>query len=353
MNSIVTGPVFKPFLKPALAALLVASAWAPAAQAVPLNFNSYAQVYGWVYTNYSSPYLGDVSFSLQGTSDYQYSSGNMFNVTAAANYTIAPNHAPGTDPVYDIVTSNGAYGFGYNGTAKVSGAGLHAEITSSQVDSAGQAVASTPNSYTYGYAQSSWGQTLYVAPTAQHAAGTYGAILVGFSLDGNLTTSAGGYSYADMQLSSSFSDTAGVSYQSTAYLQASSNDASWTGAATTYKKLLFQYGTAFNLNAYLYAYATGNSTADFLHTGKISSIEVPFGAVLESGAEQAGLGSPASLYGVVFNSATLDDPNTNWDFGNNGGGFTPNVPVPEPTTWALFAGGLSMLFIARRRSRRG
>ncbi|MCU6499288.1 PEPxxWA-CTERM sorting domain-containing protein [Rugamonas sp. A1-17] len=75
---------------------------------------------------------------------------------------------------------------------------------------------------------------------------------------------------------------------------------------------------------------------------------MPKGAVLLSGAEQAGLGSLAQLYGVVSNADTVNDPNTNWDFGHNGGGYT-SPPVPEPATYAMLLGGLAMLGVAARR----
>ena len=95
-----------------------------------------------------------------------------------------------------------------------------------------------------------------------------------------------------------------------------------------------------------------NGSADFFNTGQISMIELPLGATLESGAEQAGLGSVGALYGNVFNATTVDDPNTNWDFGNNGGGFNP-PPVPEPASAALFLAGLGALSFLTTRRRRG
>ena len=81
----------------------------------------------------------------------------------------------------------------------------------------------------------------------------------------------------------------------------------------------------------------------------ISSIELPYAAVLATGAEQTGLGTQSQLYGTVSNALTLDDQNTNWDFGNNGGGFTPPTSVPVPAASWLFGSGLLGLLGLRNR----
>ena len=320
--------------------LLACVALGLGAPAQALTFSSYAQVYGYVNTSYTSPYLGDINFQIQGTSDYQYWSPSATTPTATASYTIAPGGTPGVDPVYDIVTSAGAYGFGYTGMSSVVGTSLHSRSSSSQVDAAMAPVDFAPNTSVYTYATASWNQQLYLAPTATRVAGSYGAILVGITMDGSFPSVGSGYSQGFMRVESSFQDTAGVSYSSNFSTFAQSGDSSWTGSSTVFKKLLFQYGTAFNLNTYLQTYASGNGEADFSNTGKISSIELPLGTTLDSGAQQAGLGNTAALYGTVFNSATADAQNTTWDFGNNGGGFTPAVPVPEPGTWAMMLAGL-------------
>jgi hypothetical protein len=57
----------------------------------------------------------------------------------------------------------------------------------------------------------------------------------------------------------------------------------------------------------------------------------------------------SALYGDVSQSATPDAINTNWDFGNNGGGFTP--PVPEPSSGALMLAGAAALAWALGRRR--
>lgn len=334
-------PTLSPWMLAGLGVLTGASA-----QAVPLSFNSTAYTYGYVNTSYASQYLGNVSFSIQGNSDYQTLQPGNSIVTSTATYSIAPGQPAGVDPVYDIVTSNGSYGFGYTGTSSVDATSLHSKTSTSQVDAGLNPVDQAGNSSVYAYSNASWNQQFYLAPTATHAAGSYGAILVGITMDGSFPAS--NYASTTLYASSSFTDTAGVSYTSSFYDSASSNDANWAGSSTTYKKLLFQYGTVFNLNTYLQTYASNNGEADFSNTGKISSIEIPFGAALESGAEQAGLGSNAALYGAVFQSSSPTSENTNWDFGNNGGGFTPNVP--EPGTWAMYFAGLAAIgFMVRRR----
>jgi hypothetical protein len=63
---------------------------------------------------------------------------------------------------------------------------------------------------------------------------------------------------------------------------------------------------------------------------------------------QAGIGNLNELFGNVYNSATADAENTNWDFGNNGGGFTP-PPVPVPSAVWLFGSGLLGLLGLRKR----
>jgi len=345
----------RPMKAAAAAAALAALSFAVPAQAGPsLSFNSSAQVYGSIYTQYSSPLLGDVSFTLNGPSQYLSNypgSGSRTTGVASVGYTISAGLG-GVDPVYDIVTSSGQYGFGYSGQAETAGLTLHSQIAASTVDISGQ-LTSSPNSTVNAWAQANWNQQFYIPAATSRKAGSYGAILVSYTLDGNFPALSDPNAYNNAsaygQASTSFTDTSGVSYQSSFGVSSYAGDSTWTGSTKVYKKLLFQYGTVFSINLYQYASAYGNGSADFFNTGYISSLELPAGATLDSGAQQAGLGTLSELYGSVTYAATVDDINTNWDFGNNGGGFNP-PPVPEPSTWTMLLSGLvGFGWLLRRR----
>jgi hypothetical protein len=326
---------------------------AESVQAAPtLNYSSYSQVYGNLNTNYSSAILGDVSFTLNGTADYSWANGNSTQAhsEAHASYNVAAGQVT-SDPIYNIVTDNGQFGFSYSGDAVADRTLLKTKMASSVVDSNGNLVNNATSSSLNSYAHASWSAQQYIAPTAGKAAGSYGAILVGITLDGNFPALSDPtlYNSSNVQLygSSSFTDTAGVSYNSGFSIYADSG--SWSGQQTVYKKLLFQYGTNFDLSLSQWLSSYNNGNANFSHTGRISSIELPFGAILESGALQASQGSLSELFGNVYNSATADAENTNWDFGNNGGGFTPPNNVPVPSAVWLFGSGLIGLLGLRKR----
>jgi hypothetical protein len=336
----------------ALSALTLGCVGWGSAQATPsLGIYSSAQVWGYVNTQYSSPLLGDVSFTINGPSDYASSSDGTPTAVAHVSYAIAPGLG-GTDPVYDLVTTQGQYGFGYSGQAQVDGLRLRTQFAASTVDVNGQTVPSAANSSVYGYSYANWSQQMFIDATASRAAGSYGAILVGITLDGQFNPTGNpvtaGYGYSQLGVQTNFTDASGGNFQNSYYLYANAGDPSWSGSITLYKKVLFQFGTPFTLQLYQYASASSNGETDFFHTGRVSYIEVPFGATLESGAQQAGAGTLEDLYGTVVASSTPDDPNTNWDFGNGGGGFTPPVPeLPRPAL--LLAGLASVAWLSRRR----
>lgn len=276
-------------------------------QAAPnLYFSSYSQVYGNLNTNYSSPLLGDVSFTLNGTSGYG-SNGSL----AQATYTVPSNQST-IDPIYNIVTDNGQYGFSYSGQSQVLGTKLKTDIATSVTDANGTQVDNQSNTQLNAYSYAQWNQQMYLGPDQYHPIGSYGAITLGIKLDGDFPVLSDPtlYNSSNSQLyaATSFTDAAGVSYNSNFSIYADSG--SWSGQQTAYKKLLFQYGTSFNFSLYQWTSSYNNGEAHFFNTGKISAIELPFGATLESGAQQAGLGDLTELYGNVFNSATLDAENT-------------------------------------------
>lgn len=313
----------------------------PAAHGAVLSFSSNAQVYGYMYTNAQStliPGLSSTQLQFYLPGDYQYSATTVTPL-AEKTITIDPGKPAGTDVVYDLVTDQGQYGFGYSGKAQVLGAKLKTQIEASRVDASGAITDSSGSSYLNAWSNASWNDQWLIQADALHAAGSYGALLVGIKLDGTFpSTTTYNDGWASLSAYANFTDSAGVSYQSSFGISASNNDPNWNGANTVYKKLLFQYGTAFYLNLYQSAFGTGNASVDFFNTGAIESIELPFGTVLESGYLASG--GSLSDYGTVFNSATADAANTNWDFGNNGGGFTPNVPEPESLVLALAGLGL-------------
>jgi hypothetical protein len=324
--------------------MLGAVALVPAAHGAVLSYASYAQVYGYIYSEVQStliPGLSTTQLNFPLPSDYLYSSSTA-TLLAQKSITIDPGKPTGADVVYDLVTDKGQYGFAYSGSAQVLGSQLKTQVETSRVDASGLPTDVGGSSNIYAWSYANWDDQWLIQADDMHAAGSYGAVLIGIKLDGsfpNSTSSGGsGYGTASLTAESRFTDSAGVSYQSSFGIYADSYDPSWTGASTAYKKLLFQYGTAFNVRLWQQVYAGSNSSADFFNTGAIESVELPLGTTLESGYLAAG--GSLSDYGTVFNSATADAQNTTWDFGNNGGGFTPNVPEPESLVLALAGLGL-------------
>ena len=335
---------------------LAVSASANAVQAQYLSYSSWSQVYGWINFNNSSPYLpsgGSSSFQVQLPSDYQSGNGvasSSWNLPAGENTT---------DFFYNAATNGGQYGYGFSGQAQVYGNQLKATMATTSTDTNWGNPNGT-NLYAYSYANFS--DQWLIKANKSHAAGSYGAILVTATLDGYFPAASGSNGSAYLQAQNSFTDTAGVSYNS--YFNLSANptgssssggdwtDGDWTvqgNSITATKKLLFQYGTVFSLNMYLQAYSSVNGEANFYNTGKITDILLPFDAELETGSQQSGLDG-VSL-GTVRNSLSLNDPNTNWNFGSqDGGAIVPGVPEPE--SYAMFLAGLGLIgFMAKCRSR--
>jgi hypothetical protein len=335
---------------------LAVSASANAVPAQNLSYWSYSQVYGWINFNNSSPYLpsgGSSSFQVQLPSDYQ--SGNS---VASSSWNLPAGEST-PDFFYNTATNGGQYGYGFSGQAQVFGNQLKASMVTTTTDTNWENPNST-NLYAYSYA--SFNDQWLIKANKSHTAGSYGAILVTATLDGYFPAASGGNGSAYLQAQNSFTDTAGVNYNSSFQLNAnptgsSSSGSAWTSedwtvqgnSITATKKLLFQYGTVFNLNMYLQAYSSFNGEANFFNTGKITDILLPFEAELETGSQQSGL-EGVSL-GTVRNSLSLNDPNTNWNFGSqDGGAIIPSVPEPE--SYAMFLAGLGLIgFMAKRRLR--
>jgi len=340
----------------ALACLLTVSAAASAQQLQQLSIQTSAYVFGKVF-----PKDGTAFTVPGGATVYapNYRCCQTPNQTATMDFRAGAGSSL-IDPTYDYITSNGSYGIQLEGQAKVDGLDLRGKYLTRTVDGF-LGPADAPNGIVQTYVDARWEQKVYVETSLEHPADSFGAILMGFTLHGSFPAVSKSPSNLDLEIANTsisyharFVDTFGVSHFSRVSNTAYSYAGPWPGSSTKYGKLLFQYGTPFTLSALMYGWTQDNASADFFGTSNISYLELPYGATLQTGAEQAGLGSRSSLYGLVVNSTTLDDPNTNWDFANGGGGFTPPTPVPEaPVPWMLLAGlGVLNLCLRRRSTQR-
>lgn len=346
----------KPYVSLTLTACAVAFPLNAAASAAPtLTYSAYAYVNGAVESIYSSEILGQTTLRIEGP---RSSAG--INEVASADWNIPANQSI-LDPGYNLVTNFGEYGYSYSARAQVLGNKLKATVATSSTDLEWQNPNGTSiNASAYANFTDQW----LIAPTAKHAAGSYGAALVTIKLDGAFPTPADTYNSAGAWLSAStsFKDTAGVSYQSSFSINAypstyyTSGMDEWvsydwltSGSVSVKKKLLFQYGTPFDLNMTLNTWSSSNGQADFFHTGQIAEVFLPRDAQLQTGSLASGI--DGMTFGNIANATSYDDPNTIWDFGNNGGAIVPGVPEPE--AYAMLLAGLGVMgFIARRRTRR-
>ena len=359
MNSPVlrTLRTLNPYVSLTLTACAVAFPLSAAATAAPeLSYWTSAYAYGSVQSTYTSEDLGSTTLRI----DHPGASTSTIDELASANWNI-PAHKISGDSIYNAVTNNGQYGYSYSARAQVLGNQLKAAVATSSTDLEWQNPNRTSiNASAYASLSDQW----LIAPTARHAAGSFGAALVTIKLDGSFPTPADSYNSASAWLSAStsFTDTAGVGYESRFEINANpygyytsgmdswvSRDGSTPGTLSLTKKLLFQYGTPFNLNMSLNTWSSNNGQADFFDTGEIAGVFLPRDAQLQTGSLQIGIGG--MVFGNIANATSYDDPNTIWDFGNNGGAIVPGVPEPE--AYAMLLAGLGLMgVIARRRARR-
>jgi hypothetical protein len=202
--------------------------------------------------------------------------------------------------------------------------------------------------YSITRAVAGWSDTWFIAPSAQHADGSYGKLRLTFALAGNL--GSGLPSAFDPPNGFNAGFTARSSLCTVANQQVGCESAFqpyWAAGDRTQEvqaDFFFQYGEGFNLALSLNTSEPlqasglfwpfyGGENAEQLSL-QIARVEVPRGAVLESTALIEGF---ASYAGHVLES---DDP-----------GLNLTGAVPEPATWLLWMAGLAALTAYARRGR--
>lgn len=297
------------------------------------------------------PLLGPTTLykSYAGANPSPGSSPTPWNYDMAASLQLPAGAGGAGSLVEQLVTGNGQYGLSATALTQARGTRTGAQVSTAALDAQGQATDSA-SPWVQAYGSSVWSDKFYIAPSDAHPAGSFGAILVGLTLTGDFGATQGSTANAADALLSLTSQPNGAYASFTSRLDLKADtQGSWLAGATRYQKLLFQYGTEFSVSMSLMVKSTNNAQASF--EGGISLLQLPMGAVLESGALLRGVGTADQLYGRVFNASSLNDPNTQWDFSAaNGGAFT--VPVPEPETWALMLFGLAAVGLAGQRRRR-
>jgi hypothetical protein len=185
-------------------------------------------------------------------------------------------------------------------------------------------------------ARAGWSDEWYVAPTGAHAAGTVGYLTVSLMLEGyqhpmtaddqELAQAKPGL--VDARFYLSFDDSTGAHR----FWSSGSITPDWSGDGSLERTLTvpFEYGAELRSGFELKVsaapgyegvfFATHLTESDFLGTARITDVATPFGTLLETGAARA----DAASYVVRA--------------------------VPEPSTLALWLGGLAAgLFVNRRR----
>ncbi|MCV2357012.1 PEP-CTERM sorting domain-containing protein [Paucibacter sp. B2R-40] len=260
------------------------------------------------------------------------------------------------DSTARLLTQDGRYQYSYSGNAQVdANSRLHAKIETHSNDLSH----SSPTNL-FGNASALWGDSWYVAATADHAAGSLGLLNIHLSLDGNILgdgtsvsarpfnnyvslmmsrfaasggggvrDSIGGV-YLNGQNAMKFTSPGGSDWNTWPITASPVGAFSGLGSVEAEVLMPFLYGQSFGVELQLNLLGYGNSTLDFGHTGKITAVEMLVGTTLETGYAAANPGEPPIFTQIQSNNPVL-------------------IPVPEPGTGVLLSLGALLLAAAVRR----